>query len=185
MVKAKSVHSTQRKTAFKIVGGTDFDPGKPQASPKKIDPDQIDRIEATDVPTVLASGRTLSSLFSKIYWQLPFVTLPQDPGDTMGEFWGRVVMWNDEPTGNSCVDYHRGRRYAYLAIEAIRKDDATNRQLEITVERMLEGAFRRRGPSGKLCRKLSNSEEGFIDVLCVAALHPEVLKDEAKRRGWQ
>jgi hypothetical protein len=22
---------------------------------------------------------------------LPFVTLPQDTGDTMGEFWGRVV----------------------------------------------------------------------------------------------
>jgi hypothetical protein len=48
----------------------------------------------------------------------------------------------------------------FLAIEAIRKDKTCGRQLEITVERMIEGAFRRRGPPGKLCRKGPMSQIG-------------------------
>jgi len=31
-------------------------------------------------------------LFSKSFFKLPFVTLPQDPGDDWGEFWERVDM---------------------------------------------------------------------------------------------
>jgi hypothetical protein len=89
-------------------------------------------------------------LFSMSFFQLPFVTLPQDPGDCWGEFWKRVDMWNDKPTDNSCTDYHRGRKYAVAAVEALVTERVSTRQLEIVVERMIEGAFRQRGPKGKL-----------------------------------
>jgi hypothetical protein len=109
-------------------------------------------------------------LFSMSFFKLPFVTLPQDPGDNWGEFWERVVMWNDEPTGNSCADYHRGHNYAQAAVEALATDRVSLRQLEIVVERMIEGAFRRRGPKGALCRKLSSAEHGFLQGLCKIAV---------------
>ena len=50
-------------------------------------------------------------LFSMSFFKHPFVTMPQEPGDDWGEFWERVVMWNDEPTDNACADCHRGRKY--------------------------------------------------------------------------
>jgi len=117
-------------------------------------------------------------LFSKSFFKLPFVTLPQDPGDDWGEFWERVDMWNDEPTGNSCTDYHRGRKYAQAAVEALVTDRVSVRQLEIVVERMIEGAFRRRGPKGKLCRGLSSAENGFLQGLCEIAV-------KGRMRTWQ
>ena len=112
-------------------------------------------------------------------------TMPAGECDSWGEFWKQVVMWNDEPTDKSLADYHRGRRFAYLAIDAIQKDNVGRRQLEITVDRMLESAFRRRGPAGKLCRGLSEAEKGFINVLCLAAVGPNDLKAKAKQEGWQ
>jgi hypothetical protein len=124
------------------------------------------------------------TLFSETFWTLPFVTMPTEQCGSWGEFWKRVVMWNDEPTDDRHADFWRGRRYAFLAIEAIRKDNTGRRQLEITVDRMLEGAFGRRGPSGKLCRALSEAEKGFIAALCLAAGRPNDLKAEAKREGW-
>ena len=109
--------------------------------------------------------------FSMSFFKLPFVTLPQEPGDDWGEFWERVVMWNDEPTDNSCADYHRGRKYAQAAVEALVADCPRSiRQLEIVVECMIEGAFRRRGPKGALCRKLSSAEHGFLQGLCKIAV---------------
>jgi hypothetical protein len=104
------------------------------------------------------------------------VTLPQEPGDNWGEFWERVDMWNDEPTDNSCADYHRGRKYAQAAVEALVTERVGIRQLEIVVERMIEGAFRRRGPKGALCRKLSSAEHGFLQELCKIAV-------EGRRHG--
>jgi hypothetical protein len=98
------------------------------------------------------------------------VTLPEEPGDNWGEFWERVDMWNDKPTDNACADYHRGRKYAQAAVEAIVAERASNRQLEIVVERMIEGAFRRRGLKGKLCRGLSSAEQGFLKGLCKIAV---------------
>jgi hypothetical protein len=108
--------------------------------------------------------------FSMSFFKLPFVTLPQEPFDTWGEFWERVDMWNDEPTDNSCADYHRGRKYAQAAVEALVADRVGTRQLEIVVECMIEGAFRRRGPKGALCRKLSSAEHGFLQGLCKIAV---------------
>jgi hypothetical protein len=109
-------------------------------------------------------------LFSKSFFKLPFVTLPQDPGDDWGEFWERVDMWNDEPTDNASADYHRGKKYAMAAVEALVTDRVGTRQLEIVVERMIERAFRRRGPKGALCRRLSSAEEGFLLELCKIAV---------------
>ena len=114
-------------------------------------------------------------LFSMSFFKLPFVTLPQEPGDTWGEFWERVVMWNDEPTDDSIADYQRGRKYAQAAVEALVTDrPGTIRQLEIVVERMIEGAFRRRGPKGALCRKLSSAEHAFLQELCKIAVEGRV-----------
>jgi len=79
-------------------------------------------------------------------------------------------MWNDEPTDNSCADYHRGRKYAQAAVEALVTERVRTRQLEIVVERMIEGAFRRRGPKGALCRRLSSAEHGFLQELCKIAV---------------
>ena len=111
-----------------------------------------------------------TQLFSMSFFKLPFVTLPQEPGDDWGEFWERVDMWNDKPTDNACADYHRGRSTRRLAVEAIVTERVSNRQLEIVVERMIEGAFRRRGPKGALCRKLSSAEHGFLMGLCKIAV---------------
>lgn len=99
--------------------------------------------------------------YSDSFFEFPFVTLPSEKCATWGEFWKRVVMWNDEPTGNECADYQRGRRHARDAIEVIRKENACPRGLEIVVERMIERAFRRRGPKGALCRNLSSADRLF------------------------
>jgi hypothetical protein len=107
-----------------------------------------------------------TQLFSMSFFKLPFVTLPQEPADNWGEFWERVDMWNDKPTDNSCADYHRGRKYAQAAVEALVAERVSVRQLEIVVECMIEGAFRRRGPKGALCRKLSSAEQVFLQELC-------------------
>jgi hypothetical protein len=118
-------------------------------------------------------------LFSKSFFRLPFVTLPEDPGDCWGEFWKRVDMWNDKPTDNSCTDYHRGRKYAEAAVEALSTERVSTRQLEIVVERMIERAFRRRGPKGKLCRGLSSAEHGFLMGLCKIAVKGRARKAPA------
>ena len=106
------------------------------------------------------------NMFSESFFKLSFVTLPREEFKTWGEFWGLTNMWNDEPTDKGHEDYQRGRRYARDAVDAIRRDKASSRCLEITVERMLEGAFRRRGPKGTLCRKLSSAEHAFLNELC-------------------
>jgi hypothetical protein len=121
--------------------------------------------EDDDAPTVGAT-----KLFSGAFFALPFVTLPSEECGSWGEFWERVVMWNDEPTDNACTDYHRGRKYAKAAVEALVTERVSCRQLEIVVDRMIEGAFRRRGPKGALCRKLSSAEHGFLQGLCKIAV---------------
>jgi hypothetical protein len=168
------------KSALRVVGGVDFDPAAPQTKlPEKNRPE--------DSPTAFKSDDAayLSTLFSQTYWTLPFVKLPAEKCESWGEFWKCAVMWNDEPTDDKHADFSRGRRYAFLAIEAIRKDKTCGRQLEITVDTMIEGAFRRRGPSGKLCRNLSVAEQGFIDFLCLAITRPDYFRETAERGGWQ
>jgi hypothetical protein len=76
-------------------------------------------------------------LYSDAFFELPFVTLPSEEYASWGEFWERANMWNDEPTGDSCADCQRGRRYALAAIDTIRKENAGSRGLEIVVERMI------------------------------------------------
>jgi len=168
-----------RESVFRVVAGIDFDPAAPQTKlPEKNRPE--------DSPTAFKSDAAyLRTLFSETYWTLPFVTMPTEECGSWAEFWKRAVMWNDEPTDDQHADFWRGRRYAFLAIEAIRKDKTCGRQLEITVKRMIEGAFRRRGPSGKLCRNLSVAEKGFIDFLCLAITRPDYFREKAKREGWQ
>ena len=169
------------KSALRVVGGVDFDPAAPQTKlPEKNRPEDSPLAFRGD-----ADAAYLRTLFSETYWTLPFVTMPAEQCGSWPEFWQQFVMWNDEPTDDRHADFLRGRRYAFLAIEAIRKDKTCGRQLEITVERMIEGAFRRRGPSGKLCRNLSVAEKGFIDFLCLAITRPDYFREKAKREGWQ
>lgn len=125
---------------------------------------------ANGSPDDLPAAPTAPSFFSETFWSLPFVTLPADECDSWREFWAQIIMWNDEPTDDPAADYRRGRQYAHLAIEAIRTDKAFPRQLEIVVQRMIAGAFSRRGPGGRLCRQLSSSEEGFLNTLCRSAV---------------
>jgi hypothetical protein len=110
-------------------------------------------------------------LYSDAFFELPFVTLPSEECASWGEFWERANMWNDEPTGDSCADCQRGHRYALASIDTIRKENASSRGLEIVVERMIERAFRRRGPKGALCRKLSSAEQSFLEELCKIAVY--------------
>jgi hypothetical protein len=116
------------------------------------------------------------NLFSDSFWLLPFVTLPDHECATMGELWDEVVIWNDQPTPKGHEYHERGKNYARLAIAAIQHDGATTRQLEVLIDRMIEQAFRRRGPAGKLCRQLSSAEKSFLQELCQAAVgKPEGL----------
>src|SRR5712671_2734340 len=97
---------------------------------------------------------------------LPFVTLPADLPNDWGEFWRQTTLWNDEPTGQAHIDYKRGRQYARDAIAAIIKDGCRSRNLEMVVEALVNRGFHRRNPGGRLCRKLSSAEEGFLFELC-------------------
>jgi hypothetical protein len=106
-------------------------------------------------------------LYSNTFFRLPFVTLPENVPADWGEFWKQTDMWNEAA---SAASYKEGKEYGRLAVAAIRKDDSCDRQLEIVVDRMIEQAFRRRGPNGKLCRGLSSSEKGFLNALCNAAV---------------
>jgi hypothetical protein len=174
--------SRAERSALRVVGGVDFDPAAPQTKlPEKNRPeDPPALIQGDEDDAYLAS-----TLFSRTYWTLPFVTMPAEECGSWAEFWQQVVMWNDEPTNDRHADFWRGRRYAFLAIEAIGKDKNGGTQLENTVKSMIEGAFRRRGPSGKLCRNLSSAEQGFVDFLCLAITRPDYFKEQAKREGWQ
>ena len=138
-----------------LVGGSDVDPDQPRAPNADL--------AMTSIPAYCGLP---DNMFSDSYFALPFVTLPREKFATWGEFWKLTNMWNDEPTDSGCEDHQRGIRYARSAIEAIRRDKATSRCLEITVKRMMEGAFRRRGPKGTLCRKLSSAEHAFLNELC-------------------
>jgi hypothetical protein len=88
----------------------------------------------------------------------------------MGRVLGARRHMERQPTSNGCADYQRGRQYARAAVEAIVTDDATIRQLEIVVKGLIDGAFRRRGPGGRLCRQLSSSEQAFLQELCRLAV---------------
>jgi hypothetical protein len=147
-----------------IVGGTDVNSDQPPA-PK------ADR-NGEPIATIAAYSGLPDNMFSKSFFRLPFVTLPAEEAATWGEFWERADMWNDKPTANGCEDYQRGRRYARSAVEAIRQERATSRCLEITIEHMLGGAFRRRGPKGRLCRQLSSAETAFLQELCSVVSKP-------------
>jgi hypothetical protein len=147
----------------KIVGGIDIMSDQPRAA----------TAGRTSGPAkLLAVDGLPANLYSESFFALPFVTLPPEGFTNWEEFWDRVDMWNDEPTGNACEDYHRGRRYARNAIEATRQENASSRGLEIVVEKIIERAFRRRGPKGHMCRKLSDAELGFLDELCKIASKP-------------
>ena len=112
----------------------------------------------------------LRGMHSETFFQLPFVTLPEEPAASWGEFWRATEMWNAAPEGKPHEDSARGRQYARMAIEAIQQDSASGRQLELTVERMIERAFNRRGKGGRLCRQLDYAAHGFIAEICKAAL---------------
>jgi hypothetical protein len=105
----------------------------------------------------------------------PAARVPAAEYTCWGDFWKRTVMWNDEPTEDSCADYQRGRGYAREAVAAIVKDAALSRSLRIVVETILERAFRRRGPRGGLCRQISSAEDGFltelVDIAVAGARH--------------
>jgi hypothetical protein len=152
---------------LRIVAGTAF-------ADKPASPERAAQCEpANGSPNDLAP---LSGLYSETVFRLPFVTLPAEECDSWGEFWKQTVMWNNEPTADRGADYARGRRYACLAIEALRTERICSRQLEIIVEQMIERAFRRRGPAGKLCRQLSSSEQGFLTALCRVAVEIDLPK---------
>jgi hypothetical protein len=166
MAKATRVHSTPRKTAFKIVAGTDFvarssGPNAPAREKREL---------------LAASAPALPAFPFKIHadglFALPFVTMPSEEDDfeSWGAFWKSVDMWNDEPTDKSHVDYARGRNYAQAVIDVTLKENGSSRGLEIIVERMIEKAFRRRGRKGALCRKLSSSEDAFLTEICRIAV---------------
>ena len=132
----------ERESVFRVVAGIDFDPAAPQTKlPEKNRPEDSPLAFKGD-----ADAAYLRTLFSETYWTLPFVTMPAEECGSWPEFWQQVVMWNDEPTNDGQADFWRGRRYAFLAIETIRKDKNFGRQLKITVTRMIEGAFRRARP---------------------------------------
>lgn len=121
-----------------------------------------------------AQSMGFRNLFSDSFWRLPFVTMPKGDCATMSELWDKVDIWNDQPTASGIEDHQRGEKYARLAMAAIRDDGATSRQLEVLIDRMIEQAFRRRGPKGQLCRHLSSAEKSFLHDLCRAAVgHPE------------
>ena len=149
------------------------DSPKPAEGPSNVVEFPVQRTHDAGAPVPIGEpvpDDYFTHLFSMSFFKLPFVTLPQEPGDNWREFWERVDMWNDEPTDNSCADYHRGRKYAQAAVEALVTERVSTRQLEIVVERMIEGAFRRRGPKGALCRRLSSAENGFLQELCKIAV---------------
>jgi hypothetical protein len=160
---------------LRIVAGTAF-ADKP-ASPERAAQCRRSCESANGSPDDLP----LAGLYSETVFRLPFVTLPAEECDSWGEFWKQTVMWNDEPTDNQCADYARGRRYACLAIEALRTERICSRQLEIIVEGMIERAFRRRGAAGKLCRRLSSSEQGFLTALCRVAVEIDLPKGWGRR----
>jgi hypothetical protein len=132
--------------------------------------------ESTMLPPIdIPLAASLRHMHSPALFALPFVTLPAAEYTCWGDFWKRTVMWNDEPTEDSCADYQRGRGYAREAVAAIVKDAALSRSLRIVVETILERAFRRRGPRGGLCRQISSAEDGFltelVDIAVAGARH--------------
>jgi len=145
----------------------DFRTGRTQRVLSSVANDQLP--STCGAPTTFDGSTLRAHLHPPSFFKLPFVTMP-DKRDSWGEFWKDVDMWNDEPTGNDCEDYHRGKRYARAAVESTVNDDACSRCLEIVVERMIKRAFQRRGPKGALCRGLSHAEQGFITELCQIAV---------------
>jgi hypothetical protein len=140
--RAESVDSFSLQPAIGQSDGQTLigDSPKPAEGPSNVVKFQVRKTHDVGAPVPLgepAPDDYFTHHFSKSFFKLPFVTLPQKPGDDWGEFWERVVMWNDEPTDNSCADYHRGRKYAQAAVEALVTDRPRSiRQLEIVVERM-------------------------------------------------
>lgn len=115
-------------------------------------------------------SRAVRNIHSETLFALPFVTkAPADVTD-WAEFWHQTKLWNDEPTRDQGADYHRGGQYAEQAIKAIIDDDAIYHDLTLVMQRMIAGAFKRKGPGGGLCRTISSSEQGFIDALCKIAV---------------
>lgn len=115
------------------------------------------------------------AVHSKSLFQLPFVTVPSEEVADWREFWKRTTMWNVQPTDDGSSDYHKGKKYAQDAIAAIIKDGAIPRNLEQVLRSMIESGFRRRGPTGQLCRRLGSAESGFIDELCKVAVEASRL----------
>lgn len=130
----------------------------------------LDGIAERDNPAEDNSGSFFFNIHSRSLLALPFVTLPLQKCEDWGDFWKRTTMWNDDPTKEGHVDHRRGREYARQAIAALIKDGARSRGLEMVVDHMIERAFRRRGPGGRLCRQLSSAETGFLHELCEIAV---------------
>jgi hypothetical protein len=130
----------------------------------------LEGIAQRDNPVEDNSGAFFFDIHSRSLLALPFVTLPLQKCDDWEDFWKRTSMWNDDPTKEGCVDHRRGRDYARQAIAALIKDGARSRGLEMVLDHMIDRAFKRRGPGGRLCRQLSSAETGFLHELCEIAV---------------
>jgi hypothetical protein len=119
-------------------------------------------VSASSDSSVIALGR----LHSKTLFRLPFVTLPSEKTTNWREFWRAADFWNVAPSDDPAADRRRGRDYAWRAVQAIVRDDAEERDLEIVVERLVKKAMKRRGARGYLARSLSTVDEGFLHELC-------------------
>ena len=125
---------------------------------------------SSTAPTEPAPTVGFRGIHSPTVFTLPFVTLPARDCTDWKTFWQETEMWNVTPGSKPHEDYSLGREYARLTIAAIKQDESTGRPLDQIVSRMIELAFTRRGPGGRLCRQLDSVAVGFIREVCKAAL---------------
>lgn len=111
------------------------------------------------------------SLYPEAVFHLPFVTQPVEQPANWRVFWQETELWNCEISGKPHEDCSLGRQYARAAVAAFQEEGVSSPLLlEKIVDRMIERAFTRRGPGGRLCRQLDNVAQGFIREVCKAAL---------------
>jgi hypothetical protein len=125
---------------------------------------------SSTAPETAAPTAGFRSIHSPTVFTLPFVTLPEQPCTDWRTFWQETEMWNVTPSRRPHEDFQLGRQYARQTIDAIKQDESSDRPLDQIVSRMIERAFTRRGPGGRLCRQLDATVQGFIREVCKAAL---------------
>ncbi|HEY4406185.1 MAG TPA: hypothetical protein VGN55_16170 [Xanthobacteraceae bacterium] len=75
---------------------------------------------------------------------LPFVKLRADDQP----LWRPESFWNVEPTGRRADDLRLGRRYARLAIAAMKADQDSD-LIALVIQDIIRGAAERRGKNGR------------------------------------